>query len=112
MAATAADTAAAPLATDLSIAHSRENNAAPLRPLHGPSPPPPDKLIDALLTERRRRTILLRNVPEARQEAASKRQQQDEEAVVAILDLMRIQVRPLAVYRVGKSGDKPRFLLA
>lgn len=78
---------------------------------HDPSPTPRDAILEEILRERRSRTVLLRNVAESSQREASARQLDDEQMVRTVFDIINIQVRANAIYRVGKCGSKQRFLL-
>lgn len=84
------------------------NTRTPLRKPPALSSP----LLDEIRTEKRRRTICIRNAAESTASPASRRQQHDEDFVRTIFDYINVQVRPVSVYRAGKSGEKPRFLLA
>jgi hypothetical protein len=65
-----------------------------------------------ILEEKRRRTLVLRNVPEAEDAIASRRQHADETLTTDVLDALNIQVRPIAVFRLGEpTPDKPRFVM-
>jgi hypothetical protein len=66
----------------------------------------------AILEEKRRRTLVLRNVPEAAAATPSHRQLADEAFTTSVLDSLNLQVRPIAIFRLGKpSPEKPRFLM-
>jgi hypothetical protein len=73
---------------------------------------PANSNIAAILEEKRRRTLVLRNVPEAENDIPSCRQLADEALVASVLDTLDIQVRPIAIFRLGeRTPDKPRFLM-
>jgi hypothetical protein len=56
--------------------------------------------------------LVLRNVPEAADATPSHRQLADEALTTSVLDALDLQVRPIAIFRLGKSSpDKPRFLM-
>jgi hypothetical protein len=66
----------------------------------------------AILDEKRRRTLVLRNVPEAADATPSHRQLADEALTTSVLDALDLQVRPIAIFRLGNpSPEKPRFLM-
>jgi hypothetical protein len=67
----------------------------------------------AIQEEKRHRTLVLRNAAESEDAIPSRRQQADELRTKLILDALQVQVRPIAVFRLGKAApNKPRFLMA
>ena len=60
---------------------------------------------------RHNRSVVVSGLKESTLEIASKRLEKDEEMVQQMLDVFDIEVRPLAVFRMGKKMvDKPRLL--
>ena len=60
---------------------------------------------------RHNRSVVVSGLKECTLETASKRLEKDEEVVQQMLDVFDIEVRPLAVFRMGKKlADKPRLL--
>ena len=60
---------------------------------------------------RHNRSLVVSDLKESTLEIASKRLEKDEEMVQQMLDVFDIEVRPLAVFRMGKKvADKPRLL--
>ena len=60
---------------------------------------------------RHNRSVVVSGVKESTLEIARKRLEKDEEIVQKMLDVFEIEVRPLAVFRMGKKlADKPRLL--
>jgi hypothetical protein len=66
----------------------------------------------AIREEKRHRTLVLRNAAESEDAIPSRRQQADELRTKLILDALQVQVRPIAVFRLGTAApNKPRFLM-
>ena len=60
---------------------------------------------------RHNRSVVVSGLKESTLEIASKRLEKDEEIVQKMLDVFDIEVRPLAVFRMGKKmAEKPRLL--
>ena len=60
---------------------------------------------------RHNRSVVVSGLKESTLEIASKRLEKDEEMVQQMLDVFDIEVRPLAVFRMGKKmADRPRLL--
>ena len=60
---------------------------------------------------RHNRSVVVSGLKESTLEIASKKLAEDEEKVKQILDICDFEVRPIAVFRMGrKMSDKPRLL--
>ena len=60
---------------------------------------------------RHNRSVVVSGLKESALEIASKRLEKDEEMVQQMLDVFDLEVRPLAVFRMGKKmADRPRLL--
>jgi hypothetical protein len=92
---------------------NRTNNANERDPSTKANSTAANSTFAAIQEEKRQRTLVLRNAPESDDATPSRRQEADELRTKLILDALQVQVRPIAVFRLGKAApNKPRFLMA